>query len=154
MEKVMEMKDLFNSLREQHEFLQTFLDTIVLQQKAIINNDIKGLEETIKTEGALLINIDRYEKQMAEIIGQLSDKYSIIAPTNKLTDFVNALQGKREFNPNNIVKLHSSLKKLVSQIKKINDQNRMLIEQARNFVKETVSALVNENHSPIFDRKA
>ena len=150
----MEMKDLFNSLKEQHEFLQTFLDTIVLQQKAIINNDIRGLEETIKTESALLINIDRYEKQMSEIVGELSDKYPINASSNKLTDFVNALQGKREFNPKDIVKLHSSLKKLVSQIKKINDQNRMLIEQARNFVKETVSALIIENRSPIFDRKA
>jgi len=150
----MEMKDLFSSLKEQHEFLQTFLDTIVLQQKAIINNDIRGLEETIKTEGALLINVDIYEKKMAEIIKQLSEKYSINTSSNKLIDFVNALKGKREFNPNNIVKLHSSLKKLVSQIMKINDQNRMLIDQARNFVKETVSALISENQSAIFDRKA
>ena len=150
----MEMKDLFNSLKDQHEFMQTFLDTIVLQQKAIINNDIRGLEETIKTEGALLINVDIYEKQMAEIIKQLSEKYSINTSSNKLIDFINALKGKREFNPNSIVKLHSSLKKLVSQIMKINDQNRMLIDQARNFVKETVSALISENQSAIFDRKA
>ena len=150
----MEMKDLFNSLKEQHEFMQTFLDTIILQQKAIISNDIRGLEETIKTEGALLINVDRYEKQMADIIKQLSEKYAIETSSNKLLDFVDALRGKREFNPNNIVKLHSSLKKLVSQIKKINDQNRMLIDQARNFVKETVSALIDNSQSPIFDRKA
>jgi hypothetical protein len=154
MEQIMEMKDLFNSLKDQHEFLQTFLDTIILQQKAIINNDIRGLEETIKTEGALLINVDRYEKQMAEILKQLSEKYSINSSSNKLVDFINGLRGKRELNPNNIVKLHSSLKKLVSQIMKINDQNRMLIDQARNFVKETVSALVNNNQSAIFDRKA
>jgi hypothetical protein len=69
-------------------------------------------------------------------------------------DFVNTLKGKRDFNPTNIVKLHASLKKLVTQIVKINDQNRMLIDQARSFVKETVSALVNNNQSPIFDRKA
>jgi SMC interacting uncharacterized protein involved in chromosome segregation len=150
----MEMKDLFNSLKEQHEFLQIFLDTIILQQKAIINNDIRGLEETIKIEGALLINVDRYEKQMADVLKQLSEKYSIDTPSNKLVDFINALRGKREFNPNSIMKLHSSLKKLVSQITKINDQNRMLIDQARNFVKETVSALIINNQSPIFDRKA
>jgi SMC interacting uncharacterized protein involved in chromosome segregation len=150
----MEMKDLFSSLKDQHEFLQTFLDTIILQQKAIITNDIIGLEETIKTEGALLLNVDHYEKQMADIIKQLSEKYSVDSSSNKLTDFINALKGKNEFNPNSIAKLHSSLKKLVSQIVKINDQNRMLIEQARNFVKETVSALVINNQSPIFDRKA
>ena len=150
----MEMKDLFNSLKEQHEFLQTFLDTVILQQKAIINNDIRGLEETIKIEGALLINVDHYEKQMADVLKQLSEKYSIDTPSNKLVDFINALRGKREFNPNSIMKLHSSLKKLVSQITKINDQNRMLIDQARNFVKETVSALIINNQSPIFDRKA
>lgn len=150
----MEMKDLFSTLKDQHDFMQAFLDTIILQQKAIISNDIIGLEETIKTEGALLLNVDHYEKQMAEIIKELSEKYSIDTPSNKLADFVNVLKGKKEFNPNNIVKLHASLKKLVTQIVKINDQNRMLIEQARSFVKETVSALVINNQSAIFDRKA
>ena len=91
---------------------------------------------------------------MADVLKQLSEKYSIDTPSNKLVDFINALRGKREFNPNSIMKLHSSLKKLVSQITKINDQNRMLIDQARNFVKETVSALIINNQSPIFDRKA
>jgi hypothetical protein len=149
----MEMKDLFSSLKDQHEFLQTFLETIILQQKAIINNDINGLEETIRTEGALLFNFELYEKQMSEIIKQLTEKYAINTSTNKLSDFINALKGKREFNPNSLVKLHNSLQKLLAQIMKTNNQNKLLIDQARNFIKETVSALIINNQAPIFDRK-
>ena len=149
----MEMTDLFNLLKEQHQFLEAFLNTIVLQQRAIIESDLKGLEETIKTEGALLINFDNYEKHMTEMIRELSKKYSLNASSGKLTDFVNTLKGKREFNPKSFIKLQISLQKLMEQIMKINNQNKLLVDQARNFIKETVSALVNNSQNPILDRK-
>ena len=149
----MEMTDLFNLLKEQHQFLEAFLNTIVLQQRAIIESDLKGLEETIKTEGALLINFDNYEMHMTEMIRELSKKYSLNAQSGKLTDFVNTLKGKREFNPKSFIKLQISLQKLMEQIMKINNQNKLLVDQARNFIKETVSALVNNSQNPILDRK-
>lgn len=149
----MEMSDLFNLLREQHQFLESFLDTIVLQQRAIIESDVKGLEETIKTEGALLINFEYYEKHMSSMIRELSEKYSLDASSGKLSDFVNTLKGKREFNPKSLVRIQSSMQKLMLQIIKINNQNKMLVDQARNFIKETVSAFINNNQKPILDRK-
>ena len=149
----MEMSDLFNLLKEQHQFLEAFLDTIVLQQQAIIESDLKGLEDSIKTEGALLINFDHYERHMTEMIRQLSEKYSLNASSGKLTDFINTLKGKREFNPKNFIKIQSSMQKLMAQIVIINNQNKLLVDQARNFIKETVSALIINNQNPILDRK-
>lgn len=149
----MEMTNLFNLLKEQHQFLVAFLDTIVLQQKAIIEGDLKGLEGSIKTEGALLINFDQYEKHMTDMIRELSEKYSLNASSGKLSDFINTLKGKREFNSRNFIKLQSSLQKLMLQIIKVNNQNKLLVEQARYFIKETVSALAINNQTPILDRK-
>jgi|YelNatPaOPRAMG01_1025707.scaffolds.fasta_scaffold00063_32 hypothetical protein len=149
----MEMSDLFKSLKQQHQFLEAFLNTIQLQQRAIVENDITGLEETIKTEGALLLNIEQYEKQMVKVINELSEKYSLNTNSNKLTDFIEAMKEKRNFDSGNIIKLQTSLRKLILQIAKINAQNRLLIQQASNYLKDTISTLVGLNKNPIFDRK-
>ncbi len=149
----MDMNDLLKLLKDQHQLLHAFHDTIVIQQKAIIGNDVKGLEETIKTEGALLINIELYEKHVEEVIMQLSSKYEINNSANKLSEFIEAIKIKREINPINLIKLQISLRKMVTQIIKVNNQNKMLIDQARYFIKETIAALVNKNHTSILDRK-
>ena len=149
----MEMSDLFSSLKDQHKFLEAFLNTITLQQRAIITNDIAGLEETIKTEGALLIHIDQYEKQMIKIINELSHKYSLDVSSNKLSEFLEKASELKEINTQSIVKIQSSLKTLAMQIAKLNAQNRMLVEQARSFIQETVAAIINSSKNQIFDRK-
>lgn len=149
----MDMNDLLKLLKDQHQLLHAFHDTIVLQQKVIINNDVKGLEETIKTEGALLINIELYEKHVEEVIKQLSDKYGIKNSSGKLSEFIEAIKVKREINSINLIKLRNSLQKMVAQTVRVNNQNKMLIDQARFFIKETITALVNKNHTSILDRK-
>lgn len=149
----MEMSDLFKSLKQQHQFLEAFLNTIQLQQRAIVENDIAGLEETVKTEGALLLNIEQYEKQMVKVIKELSEKYSLNTSSNKLTDFVEAIKEKSNLDSSNIIKVQTSLRKLILQIAKINAQNRILIQQASNYLKDTISTLVGLNKNPILDRK-
>ncbi len=149
----MEMNDLFNSLKEQHQFLEAFLNTIQLQQRAIVENDIKGLEETVKMEGALLLNIEQYEKQMLKIIQQLTEKYSLGANPNKLSDFLEAMKVKKHFDSRNIVKLQMSLRKLILQIAKINAQNRLLIQQASSYLRETISTIASLHKNPLLDKK-
>jgi len=149
----MEMNDLYNLLKEQHKFLETFLDTLSLQQKAIIESDLTGLQETIKAEGSLMVNFKHYEINMKEMISELSNKYSLKVTEDKLSEFINIINNKMEFNSGRFVKLHRSLQDLTNQILKINNQNKLLIDQARNFIKETISALVNNNQNPILDRK-
>ncbi len=149
----MDMNDLLKLLKDQHQLLQAFHDTIVLQQKVIINNDVKGLEETIKTEGALLINIELYEKHVEEAIKQLSNRYGIKNSSGKLSEFVDAIKVRKEINSMNLLKLRNSLQKIVANTIRVNNQNKMLIDQARYFIKETISALVSKNHTSILDRK-
>ena len=58
----MEMNNLFNELKKQHELLQKFLDLISLQQNAIINSDVKALEETLKIESTYFNEIEISQK--------------------------------------------------------------------------------------------
>ncbi len=148
----MEMNDLARSLIDQYRFLDAFLNTIVLQQKAIIENDMKGLEETMKTEGALIIHIEQHEKQMIGIIDGLSKKFKIDPPSKSLSEFINALKSKN-IELGNLEKIQNLLRKLALKIAKVNAQNKILIEQAREFIQDTISSLINLNKNKILDRK-
>ncbi|MHB8578545.1 MAG: flagellar export chaperone FlgN [Ignavibacteriaceae bacterium] len=147
------MNNLFNELKKQHELLQKFLDLISLQQNAIINSDIKVLEETLKTESTFFNEIKISQNLTIDTIKNLSEKYSLNLKSNKLSDFLEAMKDKNEVKIVTFFKLQTSLKKLISNINTVNNQNKMLISQARNFIKEIISVFANSNKSPILDRK-
>ncbi len=149
----MEMINLFDELKKQQELLQRFMDLISLQQKAIIDGDINSLEETLKKESVYFHEIEVNQKMTIETIKKLAEKYSLTLKSNRLSDFLDALEDKKEIKLGSFKKLQSSLKKIINNINYVNNQNKMLISQARNFIKEMIGVLVNSNKSSILDRK-
>jgi hypothetical protein len=153
MEQKMEMINLFDELKKQQELLQKFMDLISLQQKAIIDGDIISLEETLKKESVYFNEIEVNQKMTIETIKNLAEKYSLTLKSNRLSDFLEALEVKKEIKLVSFKKLQTSLKKIISNINNVNNQNKMLISQARNFIKEIIGVLANTNKSSILDRK-
>ena len=149
----MEMINLFDELKKQQELLQKFMDLISLQQKAIIDCDIISLEETLKKESVYFHEIEVNQKMTIETIKNLAEKYSLTLKSNRLSDFLEALEVKKEIKLVSFKKLQTSLKKIISNINNVNNQNKMLISQARNFIKEIIGVLTNTNKSSILDRK-
>ncbi|HUX60642.1 MAG TPA: flagellar export chaperone FlgN [Ignavibacteriaceae bacterium] len=149
----MEMINLFDELKKQQELLQKFMDLISLQQKAIIDGDIISLEETLKKESVYFHEIEVNQKMTIETIKKLAEKYSLTLKSNRLSDFLEALEVKKEIKLVSFKKLQTSLKKIISNINNVNNQNKMLISQARNFIKEIIGVLTNTNKSSILDRK-
>ena len=147
------MINLFDELKKQQELLQKFMDLISLQQKAIIDGDIISLEETLKKESVYFHEIEVNQKMTIETIKKLAEKYSLTLKSNRLSDFLEALEVKKEIKLVSFKKLQTSLKKIISNINNVNNQNKMLISQARNFIKEIIGVLTNTNKSSILDRK-
>jgi len=147
------MINLFDELKKQQELLQKFMDLISLQQKAIIDGDIISLEETLKKESVYFHEIEVNQKMTIETIKNLAEKYSLTLKSNRLSDFLEALEVKKEIKLVSFKKLQTSLKKIISNINNVNNQNKMLISQARNFIKEIIGVLTNTNKSSILDRK-
>lgn len=149
----METKDLFSCLKEQHQVLRQYLVTLLAHQKAIINGDLAGIEDTLKNETSLLFNIGDCEARRQDIIQQLAAKYSFEVNSNKLSEFIDKVKSKKLFDTSNLVKIRDSLQMLISEIIKVNTQNKFLIEQARNFIKELVAAFTQSNENAIVDRR-
>lgn len=148
----MEMRDLFKALKEQYEFLQAYLGTLIQHQEAIINGNVNELEETIKSEGALVIILENYQNKIFEIIKHLSGKYTLGLNSYKLSEFIEALKENNKYDTDNLSKMKDSLVKLSSNVLKVNNQNKLLIVQARFLIKETITTIVNDKKVPIFDR--
>lgn len=148
----MEMSNLFKALKEQYEFMHAYLGTIIQHQQAIIQGNISELEETIKSEGALLIILENYQHKIVEIIKALSQKYSLGLENFKLSEFIAAVNENDSYDTVNLTKMKTSLIKMGIEITKINNQNKLLVDQARYIIKETISALVSANNVPTLDR--
>ena len=149
----MELNNLFRCLREQHKILQEYLGVLLKHQKAIINSDNAGIEDTIKSIGVLLFNIGNCETLRQDIIQQLSEKYSLQVKSNKLTDFISEVNKQKLFETDGLVKIQNSMKKIILEIIKVNNQNKVLIDQARNFIKEMITVLSSTNKNIFIDRR-
>ena len=146
----MEMSNLFKVLKEHHEFMRTYLEVLIQHRQAVINGNINELEETIKNEGAILIIIESYQNKVVDIIKCLSDKYSLGLKYYRLSELINAI--KNSYDTAGLSKMRDSLIQMGNEIMKINNQNKMLIDQARNLIKQTITAVVNNKKVPILDR--
>ncbi len=149
----MELTDLFRCLKEQHQVLREYLDTLLVHQKAIINGNLVGMEQMIRKEGSLLFNIGSFETERYEIIQQLAEKYSINIKSNKLSDLIREAKEKGLFDTTGLASLRDSLQKLISEIIKVNTQNKFLIDQARSFIKDVIAAFTKSNNSVLVDRR-
>lgn len=148
----MEMRNLYNALREQYEFLQAYLSALFEHQQAIINSDIVELEETIKSESALLIVIENYQNKIFNSIKELSERYSLGLKTFRLSDFIYTVKEQDKGDVVNLIKMRDSLTKMSADIARVNNQNKILIEQSRYLIKGTIAAIINSNKNPILDR--
>lgn len=148
----MKMSNLFKALKEQYEFLQAYLGTLTQHQKAIISGNVNELEETIKSEGALLLIVENYQNKIMEIIKHLSGEYGLGLKSFKLTEFISALDEGNKYDTDNLIKMKNSLVKLSAEVLKVNNQNKILVDQARYLIKETMTAMVNYKNVSILDR--
>ncbi len=149
----MELNNLYRCLKEQRQILSDYLEALLKHQKAIINGDNKGIEDTLKSIGMILFNIGNCETLRQNIVQQISVQHSLKISSNKLSDFIAEADRLKLFNTKEIVKVQSSIKKLIMEIIKVNDQNKTLINQARAFIKELIIELTSANKNVLVDRR-
>ncbi len=148
----MEMSVLFKALKEQYEFLNAYLGVLTQHQEAIINGNIVEMEETIKSEGALLIIVEKYQNKIVDVIKNLSAEYSLRLQNYRLSDFIKAIKYNNRFDTDKLSKMQESLTKMGNEIIKVNNQNKLLVDQARYLIKGTITSIANEKNAPILDR--
>ena len=149
----MEVNELKQSLIEQKANLQLFLDTLIKQRRAIIENNVQLLEESIAAEERLLSRIHNLEQSSKEAIKTLVRTYGLKVQNYSLSMLLKAAAAKSEIKLDDLLELKENIQILVNEISRANEHNRILVNHARSFVRETINALVNDKNAPLLDRK-
>lgn len=150
----MENNKLLELLRHQAENLNALLKTILKKQKAIVANDVLGIENSTSEEEKFLSAINNAEKERIDFLNHFYDENSIESPSVKIDDYLLAdADNLTEEHQDHILKLRSIIKRTTNEIIKINQQNKYLITHSRNLLNEIVTAIFSERNNSLFDRK-
>jgi FlgN protein len=149
----MKTNELIKTLKDQEENIKQFLKCSINKQKAIVQNDINSLHNSLNREENILSQIEMTGKKISIVIENLAKEYGLELEAISLSEFLNAVTDKTEINVKIISALRNSIKDLISKSSKINDQNKILIDHSRNFLRETIAVLIGLNKRPLLDRK-
>ncbi|MFA4923748.1 MAG: flagellar export chaperone FlgN [Ignavibacteriaceae bacterium] len=149
----METKNLVKALKDQEDNLQKFLDSLLKQQKALIEHNLPVMDEAILVEAKILKEINAIDKEILKTMNHLSEQYALKLPSTKLLDFTKAIKKISANDYVSLLQLQKSIRKLLVKIQTINAQNSLLIENARSFIKQTFTSLAGVTNDPILDRR-
>lgn len=150
----METKQLTEVLDQQYLNLKKLLGVVTDKQRALVERNIGKLEECIRQEEKILLNIQSVEKRRYEIITDLMHNLGL-----KETDFMlNSIlpKLKESVSKNDFAllsKYEMEIKETAAKITEINERNKFLIQHSRQFINETISTLLNSKKDSILDRK-
>lgn len=149
----MEIKELTTSLVNQKNNLTSLLNAALQKQRALVNFDYAGLEESIVKEEKALSFVTEGEKGRIKVLSELYKRHSISNKTFKLSEFVENTKGMLDIRSQKQIALtEKELRELITRVSMVNQQNKFLIENSRAFIKDTVSAILNARRS-LLDKK-
>lgn len=147
------MNDYFTYLIELlDKELATFrlmLTTLEAEQKALIENDIQGLDEAVETQKALAQRADTQEKARVKIIRQMASMMQEDPKTltlRRLIDLADAAFAER------LAAQREELLDLQEKLRNTNRRNSVLIKQSMKYVDKTLRILTGG--SPMGNRYA
>jgi hypothetical protein len=149
----MKTNELVTVLKEQEESLKQFLICSLNKQKAIVQNDIEKLHNSLNNEEKILSQIEKNGKKISSVIEKLAKDYGLELEAVSLSEFLNSVNNKTAINIKVINLLGNSIKNLISKSSKINEQNKILIDHSRNFLRETIAVLIGLSKRPLLDKK-
>jgi DNA-binding transcriptional regulator YbjK len=148
----MNLKQLNNALEVQLENLHNYLDAVERQQKALITINFNELERSISDQEISLKLISESEMRTEETIKMFITNYKLQVDEPALKNLLERLRNVKNDDVKDLFTKQTEIRDIVQSILRLNSQNRILIDHSRNFIKETVAALVN-NKKAILDRK-
>lgn len=110
------------------------------QQKALVNNNIKELEEITSYQVELQKNLRKAEDQRMTILATWLNINRSMAASLKLSDLAKYLK-KNEMKE--LIIVQNNFENLIARLMNLNTINRVLLNRARNGIREMLDFLTN-----------
>ena len=128
--------------------LDSFKETALVKQRALIEHNMESLEKCISKEEGLLFQVQSLFKRRNSAVNKYSKNQS---------NFNNVLNDDADTSQKELFQMLKKERELITSkvkaINLINEQNKYLTEQARGFVRSLVGEIVNKQNNKIVDMK-
>ncbi len=150
----MKIDKILTVLETQKKDLQSLLEVMKKKQEALVSRNNSALEEIIKQEEKLLLKIQTNEEKRLDSIIEIYQKLNLSNNDFKISNLLSVLKGRAdEKQLKTLQTFNNTIKGYISEIMKLNKQNMFLIQHTRQFVSETISAILNTTTKSLIDKK-
>ncbi len=150
----MESENLITVLRRERKILNELKSIATKKQIALVSNNREHLDECIKSEERMLPLIQKMENERLSAINEM---YIDAGKSRKDYHLETVIEEFAELLPHEIIveinTIHSEIKIVVEDLMKLNKQNMYLINHSRQFLNETISAILSSSEKSILDKK-
>ncbi len=129
--------ELIQVLEREASLIETFLDLLERQQKALVQNDIAELNRVTDLQRKKVAESAELSRRREKLIGQISDVYDEQDNINisKLISLVSA------GHADNLSRIKDNILDLNDKVATVRSQNELLIEQSRKNIRVTMEIL-------------
>lgn len=140
--------ELIQVLEREASLIETFLELLEQQQKALVQNDLEGLNRVTDRQRKMVAESTELSRRREKLIGLISEVYDEENDINisKLITLVSS--GRAD----ELSRIKDNILELNDKVVRVRNQNEMLIEQSRENIRMTME-LLGKIKSPQYNYK-
>ncbi len=143
------IQTFINLLEEQVRLMKNLLKAFQKQQKALVRNHLKDIQESTLQQADLIEAISRFQDKIYQAVQDMNETYHVNLPE----DSFQVLRGKIEDKQfKRILQLIDLQKVYGMEIEEFQKNNQILLENALKFVQDHMQLIVQYvNQKPVYD---
>ena len=134
------MEELIATLRKEQEAYQELLPVVEKKTRAIIDNDLKQVQEITELEQDAIAKVGMLEQNRAEIMNNIGIVLNKKVEDLTLPNLIKLLNRQPE-EQETLAELHRSLTALLKRLSEVNGHNKNLIEQSLEMISYNMNLL-------------
>lgn len=136
--------DIHQNLQRQIGLHRQMLETVRMERKALLDSDLKGVQESTLAKEALIQGIQQCESERLKLVGLLATKWKRPAKDLTLTNVIIAIQGDEPRAAELLRSAQNALTVLVQRTIEQNRENRDLVERSLEHVNNMKQNVLHE----------
>lgn len=131
------IEKLIEIIGREASLFESFLETLEIQQKMLVDNDVDGLNEITSIQREKLVQSQLLDKEREALIAAYKESNDIDGDltVSKLLTLMD------ENKASQLASLRTSILELSGRIEEVRNQNVMLLNRSREFIGQTMEML-------------
>ncbi|NPV42734.1 MAG: flagellar protein FlgN [Firmicutes bacterium] len=137
---MVELRELAEVLKKELDIYKDILTLSERKTDIIASGDIKGLDEIVKSEESLILNIGKLEDERYNILLNLQKTNGIDANKITLSELLEKLDPEQEYN---LAEIQKQISDTLSRLEKVNERNALLIKKALEHINNSLELITS-----------